>query len=204
MSYHISDPSDISIHRRFHRKFLSGIDFPETSDTNISIVTPSSSSAEQKKVREVLEVVDSELSAAAIPEKNLWAGGYKVFLYVAQGKVVGLLLAERIESAFLARGIGSVELGERRRAVMGVSRVWTAKEWRRMGVAKKLLDEACERFVYGMRLGRGEVAFSQPTESGGWLARGWVYGKAEGDGGAREDTAKSSGGDGWLVYVERE
>ena len=63
-----------------------------------------------------------------------------------------------------------------------------------------------ERFVYGMRLGRGEVAFSQPTESGGWLARGWGYGKAggEGDGGMREDTAKSNGDDGWLVYVERE
>jgi hypothetical protein len=59
MSYHILDPSDISIHRCFHGKFLSGIDFPETSGTNISIVTPSSSSAERKKVREVLEVVDS-------------------------------------------------------------------------------------------------------------------------------------------------
>jgi len=93
-------------------------------------------------VREVLEVVDSELSAAAILEKNLWGGGYKAFLYVAHGKVVGLLLAERIEGAFLARGTGSVELGERRRAVMGVSRVWTAKEWRRVGVARKLLDEA--------------------------------------------------------------
>ena len=39
-----------------------------------------------------------------------------------------------------------------------------------------------ERFVYGMRLGRGEVAFSQPTESGGGWRGGGVMGRRVGRG----------------------
>lgn len=74
-----------------------------------------------------------------------------------------------------------------RSAILGISRVWVCADRRRRGIATRLLDCARENFVYGMKIEKDDVAFSQPTESGGALARGWF--------GA--DKAHH-----WAVYVE--
>jgi N-acetyltransferase len=70
-------------------------------------------------------------------------------------------------------------------AVVGVSRIWVSKHSRRKGVANNLLDCVLNQFIYGMEIDKDELAFSQPTESGGHLARAW-YGAESG----------------WLVYDE--
>jgi len=70
-------------------------------------------------------------------------------------------------------------------AVVGVSRIWTSKAFRRKGIANNLLDCVMNQFIYGMDIDRSEVAFSQPTESGAALARAW-FGEE----------------DGWAVYKE--
>lgn len=208
MSYHPSTPDDEALHKRFHAKSVGGVDFGlKTSsdrrkrvdgagDTEayILIVDRKASPGEKRKAREVLEVVDSELGAAEIEEGVLWEGGgeerFKVFLYVVGKKCVGLLLAERIKRAYRVldepgEGSSSVSIGESSwPAILGVSRIWTCKSHRRQGVAGRLLDCARGAFVYGMEVEKGMVAFSQPTESGGGLARGWF------------------GGGEWKVYVE--
>ena len=223
----------------------------------VTAVTAASPAHERRKVREVLDVVDRELSAAPIDDSTLWVAGgrYKAFIYTAtapsesangsgggggggggsgggsgsgRAVVAGCLLAERISEAFVARGSGgSVQLGAPRPAVMGVCRIWTARDWRRKGVASALLDRACRGFVYGLPLLRSQVAFSQPTMSGAAFARAWfsagpggrppVSGAVAGsastaDGGGelssrqhhRDGGGGDSSGDGWLVYVERE
>jgi N-acetyltransferase len=71
------------------------------------------------------------------------------------------------------------------KALMGVARIWTCSSSRRKGIARKLLECARSTFIYGMSVEKGLVAFSQPTESGGALARGWFEGE-----------------EGWKVYVE--
>ena len=70
-------------------------------------------------------------------------------------------------------------------AVVGVSRIWTSKTFRRRGIANNLLDCVMNQFIYGMEIAREEVAFSQPTDAGAGLARSWF----------EEDQ-------GWCVYVE--
>ena len=70
-------------------------------------------------------------------------------------------------------------------AVVGVSRIWTSRAFRRKGIAHNLLDCVVNQFIYGMEIEKAEVAFSQPTESGVALARGWFG----------EDS-------GWCVYTE--
>ncbi|KAA8913611.1 ESCO1/2 acetyl-transferase-domain-containing protein [Sphaerosporella brunnea] len=257
MSYHPSDTSDVSIHTRFHRKSLAGIEFSAAATTSatssivwrggaaeagaeVVAITASSSATEKRRVKEALEVVDSELGAATIEDPVLWGGRFKVFLYsVPTGsrgrrRVVGVLLVERIEEGFVAEGgEGGVRLGEKRRAVMGVCRAWTARDWRRKGVAIRLIETARKAFVYGMKVKKEEVAFSQPTESGGRLAEGWYRGpekvrlKEKGqdldvdtteaakkrdailteaeqpDPPATSFTSEGKG-TGWLVYVERD
>ena len=74
---------------------------------------------------------------------------------------------------------------ESHHAVVGVSRIWTSRSFRRKGIANNLLDCVVNQFIYGMEIGREEIAFSQPTDAGATLARAWFD----------EPT-------GWGVYVE--
>ena len=127
---------------------------------------------------------------------------YKVFLHVKNGKCVAACLAERITKAHRVQPVkpattdapeasdqhksSSISVEEETvPAVVGVSRIWTSKAFRRKGIANNLLDCVLNQFIYGMEIERDELAFSQPTESGGELARAW-YGE----------------GSGWLVYRE--
>ena len=58
-------------------------------------------------------------------------------------------------------------------AILGISRIWTSNLYRNQRIATKLLDCARSSFLYGMTIEKDRVAFSQPTESGGQLARKW-------------------------------
>ncbi|KAI9814307.1 MAG: hypothetical protein M1832_005947 [Thelocarpon impressellum] len=141
--------------------------------------------------------------AAEEPDRDE-ADRSKTYLYVRGDKCVGLCLAEKITGAYrvletTARGerstasqeiasrSSSVAIGaERQASLLGISRIWTSHAHRRQGIALTLLECARTDFVYGMTLPKSMVAFSQPTESGGLLARRW-FGESQG---------------GWRVYVD--
>ena len=127
---------------------------------------------------------------------------FKAFLYCVGDKCVGLCLAERIHTA--SKVIGSESLEEKEKSgatrsssiltetstdamLLGISRIWTSKSHRFNGIASLLLDCARGNFFYGIEIPKKMVAFSQPTESGGYLARRW-YGERTG----------------WHVYVDSE
>jgi len=257
MSYYPCTSDDDALHKRFHAKSVGGVDFKPTildakkskvvwrgreeeqeEDSFVLVVDRKSAAVERRKAREVLEVVESELSAGEIEEGVLWGGvkageeggggeRFRVLLYVVGKKCVGLCLAERIRKAYRVVGdeVRNDVAGEMksmvyrgssisvscvlvffflsilcifvdnrfvhsetsRPAILGISRVWVCADRRRRGIATRLLDCAREHFIYGMEIEKDDVAFSQPTESGGALARGWF--------GA--DKAHH-----WAVYVE--
>ncbi|KAI9676839.1 MAG: N-acetyltransferase O1 (Establishment of cohesion protein 1) [Caeruleum heppii] len=118
------------------------------------------------------------------------ADRFKVFLYVKDRKCVGLCLAERIfrSHQVIRRNLAEVSpertpmTHEKRStslstkstcdpAMLGIARIWTSSSHRRKGIAMALLQAAMENFVYGMTVPRELMAFSQPTERGGCLAR---------------------------------
>jgi hypothetical protein len=127
---------------------------------------------------------------------------FKAYLLVQGQKCVGACLAERIQEAFpvLEPGDAAVEAGQlladtdsssitigekSAPAILGISRIWTSNMHRKHGFASRLLEAARADFLYGMTVDKADVAFSQPTESGGHLARKW-FGKHAG----------------WLVYID--
>lgn len=140
---------------------------------------------------------------------------FKAYLYIRASKCIGFCLAERIAAAFpvlqhapplpsssssssspttqrqaAARTISmrssSVSVSTKKEpATLGISRIWTSSQHRRSGVASALLECAQTNFVFGMRLPKRAVAFSQPTGSGGRLAARWFAGER-----------------GWKVYLE--
>jgi len=126
---------------------------------------------------------------------------FKAYLFVQGQKCVGACLAERIQEAFRVLGqddvagytgqhpdteSSSISISAAAYpAILGISRIWTSNLHRKHGFATRLLDSARSSFLYGMSIVRADVAFSQPTESGGQLARKWFGQRA-----------------GWLVYID--
>ena len=115
---------------------------------------------------------------------------YKVFMYMAGDLCVGLCLVERISSSYKVVDPDARQHGSHSSAItiesssiraetstdailLGISRIWTAKSHRGLKVATTLLDKARFNFFYGIEVPKKMVAFSQPTESGGHLARKW-------------------------------
>ncbi|KAF2814217.1 uncharacterized protein BDZ99DRAFT_459919 [Mytilinidion resinicola] len=123
---------------------------------------------------------------------------FKVYLYIRGQKCIGACLAERIQKAYavlapedpieelLSDSSSPISISQTAdNAMLGISRIWTSNMHRKAGIATALLDSATSDFLYGMWVPKDLVAFSQPTDSGGQLARKWFGVQA-----------------GWHVYVE--
>ncbi|KAE8857869.1 hypothetical protein PTNB73_09117 [Pyrenophora teres f. teres] len=127
---------------------------------------------------------------------------FKVYLYFQGNKCIGACLAERIWEAYsilepaapsgqssevsVAPQSSSISISNQSGpAILGISRIWTSNQHRKKGIATRLLDCASSDFLYGFKIDKAKVAFSQPTESGGNLARKWFSSQA-----------------GWHVYMD--
>jgi len=127
---------------------------------------------------------------------------FKTYLYIRGQKCIGACLAERIWEGYtvLAQDEAPVQphqsLAESKSssisisteaspAILGISRIWASNQHRKQGIATRLLESARSDFLYGMLIEKDKVAFSQPTESGGNLARKWFGSEA-----------------GWHVYID--
>ncbi|KAF2751818.1 hypothetical protein M011DRAFT_522755 [Sporormia fimetaria CBS 119925] len=146
----------------------------------------------------------SGLTTGPAPESALscsWADRFKLYVYVRSNKCVGACLAERILEAHAVEAVEEApqdgpDAAEHQSssisvstvthpAILGISRIWTSSLHRKTGVASRLLNVARLDFLYGMTIEKEQVAFSQPTESGGRLARKW-FGRLAG----------------WHVYID--
>ncbi len=245
MEYIPSVSQDAALHKDFHNLNKKGVDVGKIlmrdagtrlilpkgkqlkGDEAIIIVDRRSSLGSRNKVKKILEVVNSELSATEIDDAHLWgsvaptsrvistrksrsegadkgSARFKAFVYLVGDRSVGLCLIEKLSSANRVVDPSDVQAEEKNDpahahsssilvsdkqdvALLGVSRIWTSRSHRRQGIAETLLDCARRHFFYGMEVTKDLIAFSQPTDSGGKLARQWF--------GAHS---------GWHVYRDKE
>lgn len=137
MEYIPSSTEDRALHSKYHAQNTAGVDVGKAwmkearqdalwtgrnSQDVIVAIERKSSKAAQKRAREVLDVVQRELGAVEIKDKELWSetrpgstagldslqaimldqkkvARYEVYIYIRGTKAVGLLLAERIREA---------------------------------------------------------------------------------------------------------
>jgi N-acetyltransferase len=164
-----------------------------------------------KKARAVFDMATSDLGAVDIPDEKLWGvqsnisgaqnkatdakeetnDRYKLYLYMDNGRCVGLCLAEGIDKAFRVvepeRKVDKEKASDPAEAqrsellsisqdtdeaAIGISRIWTSRGSRKKGIARALLKCVAKTFLSKVTP-KDMVAFSQPTEMGTALARRW-------------------------------
>lgn len=134
-----------------------------------------------KRVEEIMKVVNSELNAASDGEAwhkdNEGSMQGKAFIVVIDGRAIGICTTEPIhdvdlQSRWIIHRTQTVVPNQVNKLVkLGISRIWIAPKWRRYGLARKLLDIVLTHSVYGIVLDKREIGFSQPSFSGGLLAK---------------------------------
>ncbi|KAJ8676694.1 hypothetical protein QAD02_012481 [Eretmocerus hayati] len=175
--YHIGDPDDENAHLNYHNSFKI-LKFqgwknervvyrdPYTS-SRIILVEPKDSNLYWKKVTEVLEIVDRDLGLSDM--KLSFYRDKKVYVYVRDKTILGVLVAEHVKNAFQMIP-DLLELNcctsETTPVKCGVNVVWTAMSHRRQGIATKLVDVLRANYYYGYIMSVNDIAFSTPTPSG--------------------------------------
>ena len=105
--YTAGDPQEEEGHDRIHQGRLDTLKFPgwrterkvgDFPAGRVICVKPGDHAAHWNKVTEILTVVDTDLGFSEVGIR--WPDKTKVFLYIAEKKVVGLLLAEMIDNGF--------------------------------------------------------------------------------------------------------
>ena len=153
-------------------------------------ITPSSKPAEKRAAQDLITLVNTELSAPS--ENPTWksgpAGAGAAYVYVCskKRKAIGILVVERISRGrpMLASTSELLQVApssnntskskpERFPVIMGVARIFTVKNYRRKKVGSTLLNAACSDFIYGLKILKTQVAWSQPSRSGAKLALAW-------------------------------
>jgi len=179
--YTVGDPEDEAQHDQVHSGLMEKLKMPiwkterivgQFAAGRVVCVRPGDHSSHWKKVEEALTVVDRDLGFSEVGIR--WPDKTKVFLFIADKKIVGFLLAENIDKGFMilpskdSDGSGKVYCcSEHPQPVMcGISRIWVLADYRRKKVASSLVDCFRSSFFLDHYLKPHEFAFSDPTLNG--------------------------------------
>ncbi|XP_053658929.1 uncharacterized protein LOC128707999 [Anopheles marshallii] len=183
LTYSTHEPEEEQFHDAFHRSqakltFTGGqnehvaAQVPEWDVTGRIIVVSQTDSNKHllRKIHGVLEVVDSELGFSTqgeLPE------GACVYLAIARSTVLGICVVQPLQYAnrmICLEGLHGVPIdcysSEFYPARCGISRLWVAPKYRRLGIGRKLLGAIRHHYIFGYTMTLDEIAFGAPTEMG--------------------------------------
>jgi N-acetyltransferase len=200
MSYYKYLNNDKEYHDTYHKIYLNGhlrINLPaevleqylimakstkKPRRVTVKIITINKQLEPQiRRVEEVLKTVNLELNASegSLLWKEPSSGPIqgKAFLAIIDNKVAGICTTEPIQdvprsSRWMRFGTQAIVPNQyNSRAKVGISRIWVAPVWRRNGISLKLLDVTMKNSIYGVKLTKHNISFSQPSTNGGLLAK---------------------------------
>lgn len=150
--------------------------------TEAMILTIDKKSVKQvRRVEEILKAVNQELNAPS--DCQTWKKELtdpiqgKAFVVVIYNRAIAICVTDPIRDTeqqcrwMIHRTQSVVPKQVNKLIKLGVSRIWVAPKWRRYGLATRLLEIVLKHSVYGIVLDKREIGFSQPSFSGGLLAK---------------------------------
>lgn len=175
--YQLGEPEDENAHLNYHNsikvlKFQGWkneriiTEDPLTS-SRIILIEPGDPKQYWKRVLDILTVVDRDLGLSDTTLSNYC--DKKIYLYIREKTVLGVLVAECIQSAHcMIPELIDLDCctSESSPAKCGINVVWTAMSHRKQGIATKLVDTLRAKFFYGYIMSMDDIAFSIPTPSG--------------------------------------
>ncbi|ODV77537.1 N-acetyltransferase ECO1 [Suhomyces tanzawaensis NRRL Y-17324] len=131
------------------------------------------------KTEQLLQMVNQELNAPQDPQswKDELQEAGRAFLLVIDNRAIGICSTDpitnlEVQSRWMIHKTQQLVPKQVNRATrVGISRIWVAPKWRRFGLAKNLLQIVLDHTFYGIKLKKAQVSFSQPSYSGGELAK---------------------------------
>lgn len=194
MSYFSHIKNDVNTHKKYHTNFLEGPSWLASSacktlksiqlrkgrkNTSVTLISVDKSDSNDH-LKLVMKVVNNELNAVAESEHwkytNTGIEG-KAYLAIAARRVVGVCTIEPIvnpelQCRWMVFNTQELVPEQTNSSIkIGISRIWVAPNWRRLGIAQTLLDAVREYTIYGVVLNKHELGFSQPSSSGGLLSK---------------------------------
>ncbi len=195
MSYIPSSLIDRKLHAHFHTRAFKGREwFPSwgsvvcgssdlLSGTPSSLTTPDSNiiaisgtnlkPSEKNAIKDLLQLVNSELNAPEDSAKWQTNDG-AAFVFVHAKRAIGLLTVEKASTGYwMLLHNGQLIPNKHSHILMGISRLYTVKDFRRQQVALNLLEVARKFFIYGIDIPKLQIAWSQPSVLGSKVAQRW-------------------------------
>ncbi|KIM32354.1 hypothetical protein M408DRAFT_326951 [Serendipita vermifera MAFF 305830] len=146
------------------------------------------------KIETVMSTMNRALSSPPLTSETLAASKVYLFLLApsksTRERIVGCVIAQNIKTAMkivegctTTKGLMHVDKGvycdpTPLPTSVGISRIFVARDCRRLGIAQTLLDGVARTFLHGCPLDpeKGQIAFSQPTGDGQKLMESWGKG----------------------------
>lgn len=141
-------------------------------DGEVIVINPEESKKMKEKFNEIMDIINENLGNTQFEIKG------KTFLFLQKKKILGILVAEQIKNAFridyqggndtqtIAENMDEYDENKKEKAVLGVNRIFVFEKFRGKNIATKLLDSARDHLIYGYKIPKEYVAFSQPTTDG--------------------------------------
>lgn len=123
----------------------------------------------------ILDIVNDELHAPR-NENEFWCrpnSDGKAFIYIKEDRAVGVLTVELLtpeRCRWMVYEDRTIVNSVHPRFIIGISRIWVCRTQRNRGIGTRLLEAARMNTIYGRMIEKWEMAWSQPTDSGGKLA----------------------------------
>ncbi|XP_055312083.1 N-acetyltransferase eco isoform X2 [Sitodiplosis mosellana] len=177
MQYSVHEPEDELLHQKYHN-CVNILSFKGWNNERVVTQIPdwglngriiyvceTDSKAKKDRAKEVLDMVDRDLGFAARTElkpKTL------VYFAIAKQQIVGVCVVQPLERAHRLKHENGIDCytTETYPVKCGISRVWIAPQYRRHGIAAKLITSMRSHFIFGAFLSFDDIAFSSPTEDG--------------------------------------
>ncbi|XP_047001645.1 N-acetyltransferase eco-like [Schistocerca americana] len=182
--YQLGDWEDEMAHENYHNN-ASALKFCGWRDERVIcvygtgrviVVYPDDNKMWLKKVKAVMEVANRETGYLDVSCTHKYLENSKVYMFVNQKSVLGILVAEPKKEAYKMISIEGVDCcsAETYPVWCGVSHIWTAPNHRCKKVATRLVDCMRMSFVFDHFLEKDEFAFSVPTLSGKSFAENYT------------------------------
>ena len=198
MSYTRAQPYELKLHERYHKNYVSGVEVSSLLKLKsmklikddilinnercfIIMISNNWNAKLNEKVEEIHKFLNTSLNAPELPI-DVKSNSQTYIFINDKNRCLGACITSPINFAFKVdthnfdqNQLSSLTIDKSRRynVKIGIHRIHVLSQYRRKGIASRILNAISGNSIYGNVLATDDLAFSQPTTDGARLALKW-------------------------------